>query len=92
MNVLADDQRELTRRFAAADADRFRDVSHSNSRRGLPVLDGVVASIDCDLHAVQDAGDHLFVLGRVVALKAGVDRKPLLFFQGGFGRFASDPD
>lgn len=91
VNVLADDQQSLVRRFAASEADRFSDVSHSASSRGSPVLEGVVASVDCELHAVQDAGDHLFVLGRVVALQAGIERQPLLFFQGGFGSFATSP-
>ena len=89
VNVLADDQQDLCRRFSVPDPERFSDVSHANSGLGLPVLDGALAWIDCQLHAVQDAGDHLFVLGRVMGLEAVRHRRPLLFFQGGFGRFAA---
>ncbi len=32
---------------------------------GSPVLDGVIAYIDCDLEAEHDAGDHIIAVGRV---------------------------
>lgn len=87
VNILSEDQTLLTRRFAAADTDRFKDISVQQSGCGLPVLDGVAAWIDCELHAVRDAGDHLFVMGHVLGLEADSDRKPLLFCRGGFGHF-----
>ncbi|WP_321838798.1 flavin reductase family protein [Paraburkholderia bannensis] len=89
VNVLADDQEALSRRFATSVPERFSDVTHSTSGLGLPVLDGALAWIDCELYSVQDAGDHLFVLGRVMAMEAVRNSRPLLFFQGGFGRFVS---
>ncbi|TDD78011.1 flavin reductase [Actinomadura rubrisoli] len=60
------------------------------SRRGLRVADhrDVVAWIDCDLESVQEAGDHFAVIGRVRELDVGSPSLPLLFFQGGYGRFA----
>jgi flavin reductase (DIM6/NTAB) family NADH-FMN oxidoreductase RutF len=47
-----------------------------------------VAWIDCDIELVQDAGDHVLVPGRVRELDLEILRLPLLFFQGGYGRFA----
>lgn len=89
VNILADDQSDLPSLFATRDTDRFRNIAHSRSPLGLPVFDGVVAWIDCTLHGVRDAGDHLFVMGKVQALGMVRDRPPLLFYRGSFGGVAS---
>lgn len=89
VNVLAHDQEEVCRRFASKAADRFETLSHRLSPSGMPLLDNVVAWIDCALHAVHEAGDHFIVLGRVEALNVErPDVHPLLFFRGGYGSFA----
>jgi DNA-binding IclR family transcriptional regulator len=56
---------------------------------GSPILEGVVAWIDCDIEAVEDAGDHYFVLGRVRALEIENPGLPLMFFRGGYGEFSA---
>jgi flavin reductase (DIM6/NTAB) family NADH-FMN oxidoreductase RutF len=48
----------------------------------------VLAWIDCDIESVSDAGDHFLVLGRVRDLGMSNEGAPLLFFRGGYGRFA----
>ena len=88
VNILADDQMALCKRFASRDDDKFRDISHRFSDAGLPILDGVVAWIDCTVNAVHEAGDHFIALGEVQALAAGRDARPLVFWQGGYGHFA----
>lgn len=89
VNVLADDQLDLCRSFAAREGDKFAGVSHCISENGSPVLDGVLAWIDCNLHAVHDAGDHWFVLGHVQAMEVERPREPLVFFRGDYGSFRS---
>ena len=85
--MLASDQEEICRRFAARGGDKFAGVSHSLSANGSPIIDGAVAWIDCSLHAVHEAGDHFIVLGRVVDLEVHGPSRPLLFFQGSYGEF-----
>lgn len=87
VNVLASDQQTLCRQFAASGADKFSGVSHRVSANGSPIIDGVVAWIDCTLEAVHEAGDHYIVVGRVVALEASAPGRPLVFFQGAYGEF-----
>lgn len=88
VNVLAADQVALCRQFAMKDSnDKWAGVSWRKSARGLPILDGAVAWIECEVSSTLDAGDHDVVLGRVVDLDATSDRLPLVFFQGGYGRF-----
>lgn len=87
VNVLASDQRDLCQRFAAKGGDKFAGVSHRLSANGSPVLDDVVAWIDCVLEAVHEAGDHFIVLGRVCELDIARADQPLLFFRGEYGNF-----
>lgn len=88
VNVLAADQQDLCRRFATPGTDKFAGVTHRTSANGSPILDGVVAWIDCDLDVVHEAGDHFIVLGRVVALEVEGPGAPLLFLRGAYGAFA----
>ncbi|MFI5496352.1 flavin reductase family protein [Actinoplanes sp. NPDC051859] len=82
VNILAADQQWLSDRFARAGADKFREVSWRPGVTGSPVLDGVVASVDCRLEADHPAGDHRLMVGRVAALHRAQDRQPLLFLDG----------
>src|SRR5580704_3380931 len=88
VNILADDQEALSRDFAVSGGDKFRGVGWRPAGNGAPVLDGVLAWVECDLELAHDAGDHELVLGRVRDM--GVSRgKPLVYYRGGFGRFES---
>jgi flavin reductase (DIM6/NTAB) family NADH-FMN oxidoreductase RutF len=86
VNVLAAHQAELCRAFAVSGADKFAGVAHDAAPvSGSPRLAGVLAWIDCTVHAVHTGGDHLIVVGRVDAL--GTDDEeaaPLLFHKGRF--------
>ena len=87
VNVLADDQEELCRDFASKKEDKFAGAGwRPGPFTGAPVLQGVLASIECRLETVHDAGDHFIAVGRVLEMQAGTGR-PLLFFRGGYGRF-----
>ncbi|WP_448625010.1 flavin reductase [Geodermatophilus sp. URMC 64] len=88
INVLADDQEQVCRALAARSPDKFRDIPWQSSPSGAPLIDGVVAWIDCELETVHEAGDHYIAIGRVRHLATGGPDLPLLFFQGGYGRFA----
>jgi flavin reductase (DIM6/NTAB) family NADH-FMN oxidoreductase RutF len=88
VNILGSDQLALCKQLATPSANKFADVSHSKSPNGAPLIDGVIAWIDCDLHDVVEAGDHYLVLGHVVGLEACRDADPMLFFKGRYGGFA----
>lgn len=90
VNVLADAQQELCWRFAKEPADgtsRFDGIVTHDAPNGSPLIDGTVASIDCDVHSTIGIGDHLLVVGRVTALRtASGDTAPMVFVRGGLGR------
>ncbi|MEV5835207.1 flavin reductase family protein [Nocardia sp. NPDC052112] len=86
-NALAGNQEPTSRRLSARDADRFAGVAWAPSPLGNPVLDGIVAWVDCTLVQVVEIGDHYLVVGRVSDLNIESVRTPLLFFRGGYGDY-----
>jgi flavin reductase (DIM6/NTAB) family NADH-FMN oxidoreductase RutF len=88
VNVLASDQLDVCRQLAGKGPDKFAEVEYTVSDHNLPVIAGALATIECSLHSVTDAGDHYFVLGRVLRLEATRDADPMLFFRGRYGGFA----
>ncbi len=88
VNILADDQEAVCRRFASKEEDKFAGLGWTPAASGSPLLDGVLAWIDCDIESVSEAGDHVCVMGRIRDMEVAHDGAPLLFFRGGYGRFA----
>jgi flavin reductase (DIM6/NTAB) family NADH-FMN oxidoreductase RutF len=56
---------------------------------GVPVLRDALTALVCALEAEHAAGDHSIVVGRVLAIRHGDARPPLVFFAGGFGTTAA---
>ena len=89
VNILGAEQESVCRTFASKGGDKFADLRWRPAASGAPLLDGVLAWIDCDTEVVHEAGDHFIVIGRVRDLDIGTPALPLVFFQGGYGRFSS---
>ena len=87
VNILADDQEDVCRTFAMRGDDKFSSIGWSKAPSGAPLLDDVLAWIDCDVESVHEAGDHYIVVGAVRQLEIGHEGKPLVFFRGGYGSF-----
>jgi 3-hydroxy-9,10-secoandrosta-1,3,5(10)-triene-9,17-dione monooxygenase reductase component len=82
VNVLAEEQRELSRVFGRAGVDKFAGVAWSPSPNGAPVLDGVLTWAACRIETAHAAGDHHVVIGRVTGLGGCRAARPLLFYRG----------
>jgi flavin reductase (DIM6/NTAB) family NADH-FMN oxidoreductase RutF len=87
VNVLADDQHELCRVFATRGADRFANTGWTPGLDGVPLLDGAVAWIECELLRIVDAGDHELAIGTVRRVQEGPGR-PIVFYRGEYSRLA----
>ena len=85
VNVLAEDQTRLAQTFARSGTDKFAGVPWTRGRHGSPVLEDVVAWIDCELWAEYEGGDHTLVAARVLDLGADPTRRPLVFHRGSYG-------
>lgn len=88
INVLAADQHALCARFAVSGGDKFTGLPFNRGANGAPVLPGTLATIEADVEFEHVAGDHTIVVARVTGLHAHEERRPLLFYRGGYGGFA----
>lgn len=81
VNVLAEAQVDLSRRFAAPVVDRFAEGAWAIGAHGAPVLAGCAAVFECESVSRQPAGDHHLFIGLVLACTEST--LPPLVFQGG---------
>jgi flavin reductase (DIM6/NTAB) family NADH-FMN oxidoreductase RutF len=84
VNVLGADQEDVSRTFASSGDDKFRGIGWRPAESGSPLIDGVLAWIDCEIDQVHDGGDHHIVVGKVLGLGVGGEGDPLVFFRGGY--------
>jgi len=83
VNILAEEQRELSQRFARKGEDKFDGVPHHAGLTGAPVIDGALAVIECLVRESHEAGDHTIFIGNVQHVEHAAG-KPLLFFRGNY--------
>lgn len=88
VNVLASGQKGLAMRFAGATGhqgeDRFAKGKWGVLATGAPILDGALASFDCELARAIPAGTHTIFVGRVVSVVSRKGGKALLYADGAF--------
>ena len=83
VNILADDQIEVSNRFAKAGEDKFGRTAVSSGLAGLPLIQGCAAYLECRRVAGHPAGDHMIFIGEVERIER-TGRRPLAF---GGGRY-----
>ncbi|HQR97771.1 MULTISPECIES: flavin reductase family protein [unclassified Polaromonas] len=83
VNVLAEAQVEVSRRFASPQADKFEGVPHAENAWGLPLLHGASAWFECRTVSRQIAGDHCLFIAEVERFTLS-EAAPLLFHAGGY--------
>ena len=95
VNVLSAEQRDVSRWFAnqyrPAGSKMFDGVPFEPGVTGCPVLVDAAASFDCRLRQSHRAGDHLIVLGEVVALVHRPQLEPLIFHGGSYKSLTQEP-
>jgi flavin reductase (DIM6/NTAB) family NADH-FMN oxidoreductase RutF len=85
VSVLAAGQLGLARHFALSAPERFAGVAHHEGLGGCPLVDAAIAWFECETVSVQELGDHLLFIGRVLRC-ARVPGVPLVFHHGDFGQ------
>jgi 3-hydroxy-9,10-secoandrosta-1,3,5(10)-triene-9,17-dione monooxygenase reductase component len=83
INLLNADQEEISRRFVSKEQHRFRRENASENFWGVPLMEGALASLVCDVHLVHEIGDHDVVYGRALHCEAS-EGKPLLYWRGAY--------
>lgn len=81
VNILAEDQAAISRRFASSARNKFHGVPAHAGLAGAPLIEGCAAYIECRTHSTQVAGDHLLFIGRVERVHTAGHR-PLVYVGG----------
>jgi flavin reductase (DIM6/NTAB) family NADH-FMN oxidoreductase RutF len=89
VNILASDQKELSRRFASARLDKFDDVRYRSGAHGMPLLESALAFLECTTVNTHVEGDHTIFVGLVEHVGVG-DGEPLLYFRGQYNRLRGE--
>lgn len=83
INVLAAGQEDLARLFASKtpEAEKFAGVQHT-VHEGIPVIEGTIAWVGCELEQLIPGGDHTIGIGAVIAAEKATERDPLVWYRG----------
>jgi flavin reductase (DIM6/NTAB) family NADH-FMN oxidoreductase RutF len=87
INILSEEQEQLSRHFAARtpDSHNLPYGSHFAELAGIPVLNNTLATLACEVYQMIEAGDHTMVLGKVIRLGyEEAETDPLLYFRGNY--------
>jgi flavin reductase (DIM6/NTAB) family NADH-FMN oxidoreductase RutF len=83
VNILAQDQLEVSTAFARRGVEDMGEVPYSTRQTGAPIIDGALAWVECEIAERLEGGDHTIYIGRVLDLEiARPDASPLLFYGG----------
>jgi flavin reductase (DIM6/NTAB) family NADH-FMN oxidoreductase RutF len=84
IHVLAVEQQSWAERFASKAVDRFDGLALSDGLGGVPLLAGCAAVFECTNKSQYPEGDHVILVGEVLACQHDATRSPLLFHGGKF--------
>jgi DNA-binding IclR family transcriptional regulator len=88
INILAEDQLELSNRFATSGIDKFSGLQLDTGAGGVPLLRGCSAWLECTVVSKLPGGDHVIFVGEVQKIRR-TERRPLVFGRGQY--LVADP-
>lgn len=89
VHVLAHQQRDLAMHFARRSREKFEIDRGWRSNPAPPHIADALCRFDCRVHSLHPGGDHVIVVGEVLALQQN-SGAPLGFHGGHFGSFTAD--
>ena len=86
VNVLAENQKDLSDRFAKTRSNKWEGTSYADGLFGAPLLPGVAAALECAAWATHAGGDHVLFIAEVKRFRMSEDRRPLVFSKGRYAK------
>lgn len=86
VNILALGQADVSKASANHDREGLSGVPYAVGANGCAVIDGALAHLECELHALVEAGDHHLAIG-LVTRAASTAGTPLLYWSRRYGEF-----
>jgi len=90
VNILAEGQVELSRRFASQVPNKFSDLEVHAGIEGVPLIAGCAARLECRAAARHNGGDHVLFIGQVERFEYDARKRPLVFYAGRYHAAGSD--
>lgn len=90
INVLTAQQAELSNRFARPDGDKWAGLAVETGHGDVPLLPGAAARFECVSERRYAGGDHVILVGRVIAFEAAAEMDPLCFYAGRYRTLARE--
>jgi flavin reductase len=91
VSILKEDQQALSKYFAQTEENPETEaqlgVRYRWTPSGIPLLEGALVHIACNVVASYIAGDHTIFIGEVESTEI-FDGEPLLYFRGAYRRVA----
>lgn len=84
INILTEEQQELSERFARKGFDRFDGLAWEGGVTNVPLIPGALAAMECAVEQRMPSGDHDIFVGRMLASRIG-EGKPLLYYASRYG-------
>ena len=86
VKILSADQKDRSNRFASTKDEhrRFEGLETVEASTGAPLIPGAIVQLDCSLHAIHEAGDHIVYIGQIEWFRTA-DGAPLLYYGGSYG-------
>jgi len=83
VNILGCDHKEISNTFARSGNDQVSTLEgFETSTHGNPLLRDARAVFECEVFEKKAIGDHLVIVGKVLAFNANDKAAPLLFSKG----------
>ncbi|HTP34251.1 MAG TPA: flavin reductase family protein [Candidatus Acidoferrales bacterium] len=85
INILAQDQRPFSERFARKAVNRFEGIDWRHGVTGVPILPHILAVMECNVYRRIALGDHDVLVGEVVRVEVH-EKSPLLYYASRYHR------
>lgn len=82
VNVLGNDQVEISNRFASRGKDKFAGIATEEGLGGAAKVENAAAHLECRTWSVYEGGDHLIIVGEVVRYAYRDAGSALVFHNG----------
>jgi flavin reductase (DIM6/NTAB) family NADH-FMN oxidoreductase RutF len=83
VSILAQDQADVSGRFASKRDDKFDGVAVREGELGVPLIEGAICTLECRIQQQLPGGDHSIFVGEVVDAQMR-EAAPLVYFRSAY--------
>ena len=89
VHLLDEEKFNLAIHFAQDSDNKFKGISYTLSKTGVPYINECATSISCTLASEHIEGDHVLIIGAIDQIEMPENSKPLIYHQRSFHSLGS---